>query len=221
MERLEYLGINDLIIYQDDDLYHFTSDAILLSKFTRTKKGDVVADFCAGSGIVGLYLYALNPSIKSVTFFEMQEKLFNLSKKSIQKNNLENQLFAYNLKLQDIDSTHFAKYSLITCNPPYEKLSAGDIQENMEIAVCRKEITITLEEIITACRQCLKFGGRLSMVHRADRLCDIIFEMKKNNIEPKRLQFVSSGKNKEPYLVLIEGVLGGKSGLKVLSNIEN
>ena len=89
MQSIEYLELSDLKVYQDDDLYHFTSDAIMLTKFTSVKKGDVVADFCSGSGIVGFHLYGLNPVIKSVTFFEMQKPLFDLSVKSIELNNLQ------------------------------------------------------------------------------------------------------------------------------------
>ena len=79
MERLEDLNLNGLKIYQDSDLYCFTSDAVLLSKFARVKQGDVVADFCSGSGIVGLHLYGLNANlVKSVTLFEMQLIVFFL-----------------------------------------------------------------------------------------------------------------------------------------------
>ena len=77
-----------------------------------------------------------------------------------------------------------------------------------------------LEDLVKASAKCLKFGGRLCMVHRADRLAEIMFEMKKKNLEPKRMQLVSGG-NKEPYLVLIEAVKGGKSGIKVYNTIIN
>ena len=78
--------VNDIIVYQDDELYTFTSDSILLSLFAKAKKGDIVADFCAGSGVVGLNFYALNSNlINSVTFFEVQNSLFELCKKSIEE----------------------------------------------------------------------------------------------------------------------------------------
>ena len=86
--------------------------------------------------------------------------------------------------------------------------------------MCRAEITLNLSELIKAVSKALKFGGRFNMVHRADRLVDIISEMRKNNIEPKRLQFVS-GKNKKPYLLLIEGVKGGKSGIAIENTTTN
>ena len=221
MERLEDLLINDLKIYQDDDLYTFTSDAVLLTRFAKAKKGDTVADFCAGSGIVGMHFYALNPTlIDTVTLFEMQKPLYELSKKSIAFNNLENKFTAVNVKLQDITNEYAGKFSLILCNPPYMPVGHGATQDNRQIAVCRSELELTLEELILAVSKCLKFGGRFCMVHRADRLSDIICCMRAHNVEPKRLQFVASGK-KEPYLLMIEGVKGGKSGIKILVNAEN
>ena len=221
MERLEDLNLNGLKIYQDDALYKFTSDAVLLTRFATVKKGDKVADFCSGSGIVGLHLYALNPEkIESVTLFEMQKSLFDLSKKSIAVNGLENKFSAVNCRVQDIDSEYAGKFSLIVCNPPYMPVGHGFYETEREIAVCRTELELSLKELIKAISKSLKFGGRTAIVHRADRLCDIITEMRNNNIEPKRLQPVSGGK-KEPYLIMIEGVKGGKSGLKLLNVMEN
>ena len=125
MLRIEDLSLNGLKIYQDDELYCFTSDAVLLSKFAMVKHGDIVADFCSGSGIVGLHLYGLNAEkIKSVTLFEMQKSLYDLSVKSIELNNLTDKFTAVNTKLQDITSDYNEKFSLIVCNPPYgERLS--------------------------------------------------------------------------------------------------
>ncbi len=218
---LEDLNLEGLKIYQDDCLYRFTSDAVLLSKFAKVKKGDVVADFCSGSGIVGVHLYGLNKNlIESVTLFEMQVELFELSKKTIEYNNLQEKIFAINTRVQDISTSFAGKFSLITCNPPYMPVGNGFKDEKECIAKCRCEVSLTLEELIPKISQALKYGGRVNMVHRADRLTDVMCLMRKYNIEPKRLQFVSGG-DKEPYLMLIEGVKGGKSGIKILKNIIN
>jgi tRNA1(Val) A37 N6-methylase TrmN6 len=158
--------------------------------------------------------------IKSVTFFEMQKPLYELSVKSIALNGLEEKFNAINTKLQDIDKEYTEKFSLIVCNPPYMKVGAGDRQEQEHIAVCRSELTLSLKELISAASKCLKYGGRVNLVHRADRLIEVIDEMKKHGIEPKKLQMVSGG-SKEPYLFLIEGVKGGKSGLKILKELSN
>lgn len=220
MERLEDLQLNGLKIYQDDDLYHFTSDAVILSRFATVKKGDVVADFCSGSGIVGLHLFGLNPIIDSVTLFEMQTPLANLSKKTIEYNNLQDKFSVQNCMLQQIGKEFNEKFSLIVVNPPYMEKGRGEVNDNDSVAICKTELALSLEELITVASRCLKFKGRFCMVHRADRLVDAICLMRSKNIEPKRLAFISGGK-KQPYTFLIEGVKGGKSGIKVLPTVEN
>lgn len=221
MKVLEDLNLLDLKIYQDDELYKFTSDSVLLSRFTTVKKGEVVADFCSGSGIVALHLYGLNAGlIKEAVLFEMQKPLFEMSKSSIEYNNLESVFTAINTKVQDIGKEYNEKFSLITCNPPYMATGTGDAGEKETLAMCKRELYLPLDDLIKSVSRCLKFGGRVNLCHRADRLADIISCMKKYNIEPKKLQTVSA-KGKTPYLVLIEGVKGGKSGIKILENLEN
>jgi tRNA1(Val) A37 N6-methylase TrmN6 len=216
MLRLEDLNLNGLKIYQDDELYCFTSYSILLSKFASVKKGDLVAGFCSGSGIVGLHLYGLNcEKIQSVTLFEMQKPLFDLSVKTIEHNKLLDKFTAVNCKIQDIPKDYNEKFSLITCNPPYMSVEGGQLDKNDSIAICKSELQLPLEELIKNLSRCLKFGGRACVCHRADRLCDLVWLMRKYNLEPKRLQTVQNGK-KAPYLIMIEGVKGGKSSLKIL-----
>lgn len=220
MIREEFLD-NDIKVYQDDELYTFTSDSVLLSKFATVKKGDAVADFCAGSGVVGFNLYALNSElINSIHFFELQTSLYDLCKMSIEKNGLTEKCFAINTRLQDIDKIFNQKFSLIVCNPPYMKVGCGENNQHEQKALCKSEIALSLNELCSAFNKCLKFGGRVCLVHRADRLVEVITELKNNNIEPKKLQLVCSG-NKEPYLFMLEGVKGGKSGIKILNSINN
>ena len=167
MERLEDLNILNLKIYQDDQLYCFTSDAVLLSKFARVKNGDVVADFCSGSGIVGLHLYGLNSQkIQSVTLFEMQKALYDLSVKSISYNNLDQKFKAVNCRVQDIDNSYAGKFSLITCNPPYMEKGRGFVDDKDCIALCRTEIELTLDELVLAISKALKFWIRFFSLSR-------------------------------------------------------
>lgn len=221
MYSLEDLGVSNIKIYQKDGLYKFTSDSILLAKFSSVKNGDVVADFCSGSGIVGFYLYGLNPDkINSVNFFELQKPLYETCLKSIELNSLSDKFFANNIKIQDIDNSYVGKFSLITCNPPYMEAGSGFSDKDQHIAICRREIFLPLKDLVAVIAKCLKFGGRVNMVNRADRLSDVFSEFKKNNIEPKKLQFVSA-QGKKPYLFMVEGVKGGKSGLNVLQTVQN
>ena len=221
MEVIEDIGIDNLKIIQDDTLYRFTSDAVILSKFASSKKGDIVADFCSGSGIVGLHYFALNKNILSVDLIEIQEELYSLSKKTVKLNNLEKIFNCLNMPLQELDNSYNERYSLILCNPPYKKKNSGFVNPNQKIAICRHEITITQQEIVKTAYKKLKFGGRLCMCQRIERLVELIQDMKENKLEPYRIQFVSTSHDKPPYLFLIEGVKGVKPQLKVLETIIN
>ena len=221
MLETEYLGASGIKVYQDAKLYRFTSDALRLAEFARVKSGDVVADCCSGSGVVGFYLYGLHPRlIKSVTFFELQPPLYELSLKSIALNGLEDKFSAVSGRLQGLDKSYYGKFSLIVCNPPYMPRSSGEHDKERSVAVCRREIELSLDELLTACRNALKFGGRVCMVHRADRLTDVICGMRSNGLEPKRLCLCHAD-GKAPYLFMIEAVKGGKSGLKITPSVVN
>lgn len=220
-EVAEDMLIDDLKIVQDTRLYRFTSDSVLLSKFAGAKNGDTVADFCAGSGVVAFHFYALHRKEKqrlTFTLFELQKPLSDLSKKTAKLNGFDNFSFVCG-RLQEIPEEYRETFSLILCNPPYEK--GGFDNESYEKAICRKEITLNLAEIAKAAAFALKFGGRIAMVHRADRVAEVCYTLKQVNIEVKRLQFVSGKDGDTPYLVLIEGVKGGKPSCKVSPTLVN
>ena len=213
--EVEDLGAGSLKIYQARGLYRFTSDSVLLAKFAKAKANDIAADFCAGGGIVGFYFYALNQKIKSMTLFEMQKDLSDLSRASIGLNALEN-FFAINCRVQDIENKYNNCFSLILCNPPYEPKGSGFVNSDGSIAACRSEIELSLDELLQSAAKRLKFGGRLALMHRADRLAELMHLMTHYKIQPKRMQLIQSTEHADPYLVLIEGVRGGAKGMKVL-----
>ena len=218
-ESLEELFEGGLKIIQNKNYYRFTSDSVLLTRFVRAKRGERVADFCAGSGIVGLHFYALAPeAVSSVTPFEMQPELSEMSARSVALNGLEN-FTAVCSRVQDIGREYNEAFSLVLCNPPYER--GGFENADYKKAVCRKEITVTLADIVDAARRALKFGGRLALVNRADRLAEVLYAMKSRGIEPKRLQFVCGREGAKPYLLLAEGTKGAKEGMEILPALVN
>ncbi len=221
-EVLEDMQMEGLKIVQDERLYRFTSDSVLLSRFARAKKGDDVADFCAGSGIVAFHFYALNRKVAGLKFtlFEMQEALSLLSQKTIEYNEFTDFSRVVG-RLQDLPKEYRERFSLILCNPPYERAGAGFDNDDYDKAVCRKELTIALAELCVAFAKALKFGGRVCMLHRADRIAEVCYELKKVNIEVKRIQFVGGRVETKPYLVMVEGVKGGKPNCEILPTIEN
>ena len=220
-EVLDDMKIDGLKIVQDTRLYRFTSDSVLLSRFAKAKNGDTVADFCAGSGIVAYHFYALNRHEKKnlrFTLFEMQTALSELSVKTAKVNGFDNFNFVCG-KLQDIPESYREQFSLVLCNPPYER--GGLENESYEKAVCRKEITINLAEIAKAAAFALKFGGRFALVNRADRIAEICYVLRSVNIEVKKIQFVAGTQGAKPYLVMVEGVKGGKPSVEILPTIYN
>lgn len=213
-ESLEELFEGGLKIIQNKNYYRFTSDSVLLTRFVRAKRGERVADFCAGSGIVGLHFYALAPeAVSSVTLFEMQPELSEMSARSVALNGLEN-FTAVCSRVQDIGREYNEAFSLVLCNPPYER--GGFENLTYEKAVCRKEITITLAEILDVAARTLKFGGRIGIINRADRVAELIYGLKSRGLEPKRLQFVCGTQGGKPYLVMVEAAKGGREGCEVL-----
>ena len=207
----------DKQIIQNVNLYRFTSDSILLSRFARAKKGDRVADFCSGSGVVGFHFLCINPDISGLDLFEMQPALAEMSERTAKLNGFDCKV--HTGKLQEIGREWDDKFSLILCNPPYER--SGFENEVFERAVCRKEITVTLPEIIDAAYRALKFGGRFAVLNRADRTAELLYLLKKRGLEPKRLQFVCGTAGAKPYLVMVEAVKGGKEGIEVLGEAVN
>lgn len=205
------------IIIQNKNLYRFTSDSILLSRFARAKRGDVVADFCAGCGAVGYHFACLNPSVTSLTLFEMQEALCDMARRTAEYNGMTAHIVQG--RLQDTAADYAEKFTLILCNPPYER--GGPQNISYERAVCRKEITITLEDICRAASKCLKFGGRLDIINRADRLAEMCYTLKKYNMEVKKVQFVRGTPSSRPYLVMTEAVKGGRPGTEIMEDFAN
>lgn len=211
----EFFG--DKKIIQNVNLYRFTSDSILLSRFARAKFKDDVADFCSGSGVIGFHFLCLNPQIKSLTLFEMQASLADMSQRSAEMNGFDCKVV--NCKLQDIGREYDDRFSLILCNPPYER--AGFENASPEIAVCRKELTLTLPEIAEAAFRKLKFGGRLAILNRADRTAELFYALKQHRLEPKRMQFVCGAEGAKPYLVMVEAVKGGKPDVEIMPPLVN
>lgn len=219
-EVLEDMLVDGLKIVQDTRLYRFTSDSVLLSRFAKARNGEKVADFCAGSGIVAFHFYALNKDKKNLSFtlFELQEELSALSKKTAEYNGFDNFSFVCG-ELQNLPKEYNEAFSLVLCNPPYER--GGFENDDYKKAICRKEITITLPEIARAAAKALKYGGRLCMLHRADRIAEVCYTLHEVKLEVKKIQFVGGRCATKPYLVMIEAVKGGKPNVEILPTICN
>lgn len=215
MERTDDLGLNGLKLIQDTDLFCFGTDSVLLSDFARIKTGGRAVDLCTGNGIIPVLLSAKTKAAK-IYGIELQKPSFELAEKNIRINSLEDRLEFINDDVKNWNNYFdYGSIDVITCNPPYMPANSGFTNPKDEKAIARHEIMINIDTIIDVSSKMLKFGGHIYMVHRADRLCDIVYAMRSRRIEPKRLAFIHPSPEKAPNLILIDGMLGANPSLKI------
>lgn len=212
-ERLDDLQYNNLYIIQDKNEYCFTSDAVALANFVKVPRGGKVVDLCSGSGVIGILVSAKNNVSKTV-LVEYQEKLADMSKRSIEYNKLSS-IEVVNKKLQNVHKIiGNSCYDVVLCNPPYKKSGTTKlVNEKESIAIARHEIEVTLEEIVLEASKLLKYGGDFYIVNKEERLTDMMVLFRQYNIEPKELKILTS--NKGANVVMLKGRKGGKSGIKI------
>lgn len=216
-ERIDQLFSTDVKIIQNKDVFSYSIDSVLLSRFPKIPSRGLIVDLCSGNGAVGLF--ASTRTKAPIIEVELQERLANMAERSIQLNQLENQVKMINDDLKNLlDHVPRSGVDLILCNPPYFKvseMSKKNLSEHYLLA--RHEIATNLEEICEVARHALKSNGRLAMVHRPDRFLDIIDTMRHYNLAPKRIQFVYPKMGKDANMLLIEAIKDGSTdGLKIL-----
>ncbi len=213
-------GRNEISIYQSDNYYKFTQDAIMLAKFCNIKHSDDVLELCAGSGVISFYAYSLCP-YNHLYFNEIQPEMCEIIEENIAFNGFKRRSKIFNCNLKELKSSDFKKHlDVIICNPPYFKVNPNNkINEKYEIAISRHEIEATLEDIISKSSELLKDKGRLYMVHLASRSTEVISTCSKYHLEVKRMKFIFNGE-KEAYLVLIEAIKNAKPGVRITKNKE-
>ena len=211
----DLLNYNGLKIIQNPQWFSFSLDSVLLANFVRVSNKMKIIDFCTGNAPIPLFLSTKTNS--PIIGLEFQKEVYDLALESVLINDLQDQIKILNLDVDDVDKIYDTDtFDLITCNPPYFKVcECSNINDNKTKAVARHEIRINLETIFKKAKKILKNNGKIAMVHRTDRLIDIIYLMRNNNIEPKRLRFVYPFKDSESNLVLIEGTKNGNPGFKI------
>lgn len=214
--KLEHFD-NGISVYQNDNYYKFTTDAILLAKFCNIKHSDHVLEMCAGSGVISFYAYSLCPFSK-IYLNEIQPKMCDIINENIALNGFKRKSILFNYNLKELKLCDFSKpVDVIICNPPYQKLNGGKINERYEIALARHELEATLEDIIKKGSELVKDKGRFYMVHQANRSTEAIILFHKYGFEVKQMQFHYT-EGKDAYLVLIEAIKGANPGVKILKN---
>lgn len=213
----DILGYRDLKIYQDDQFFCFSLDSIILAIYSSIRLRDKnIIDFCTGNGVVPIIVS--QRCDKNIDGVEIQEKLADLAVKSISINNLDSRINIINEDVKEFckKSENLNKYDLVLCNPPYFKNDLNSTKNlSYEKMIARHEICINLDEVCGCAKKILKDKGNLCIVHRSDRLMDILSSFRNNNIEPKRIKLVYENIESPSYLVLVEGQKCGSTGLKV------
>ena len=215
-EVINYLlAYKDLRIIQRKDMFNFSLDTVLLANFcTINKDTKLIFDFGTNNAAIPLLLSRRTHT--PIVGIEIQREAVEIAKKNVRLNALEEQINIVHDDIQHFNSNK--KSQLIVCNPPFFKVGeSSNINENEYLTIARHEIKIDLEKIIKSASKLLDNKGRLAMVHRPDRMIEILNIMQKYDIEPKRIRFVYPKTGKESHVLLVEGMYKGKKGMKIES----
>lgn len=208
------LNYKDMYIFQNDEWFTFSVDSVLLASFIKINLRDKkIIDFCTGNAPVPMLLsYKTKSKIIGV---ELQKEIYDLATKSIECNNLSNRIEIVNYDIKKISDLYESdSFDIVTCNPPYFKTDNIELQNDNRIKnIARHEVCVSLEDIIKNASYLLKNGKRFVMVHRPDRLIEIIDLFRKYNLEPKRIRFCYPKIGKNANTLLIEGVKNGNKGM--------
>jgi tRNA1Val (adenine37-N6)-methyltransferase len=209
-EKMEDLQFKGLHIIQNKNKFCFGTDAVLLSHFAGIRKGDRVVDLGTGTGIIPILL-AGRMEDAYIVGIEIQGDMVEMANRSIQMNRLESRVKILEADLKDApEELGKGCFSLVVSNPPYKKAGSGIPNPKDDMAIARHEILCTLEDVLLSASKLLQVGGRFVMVHRPERMIDILLGMRSVNLEPKRIRMVHSHHYKAPSLLLIEAVFQGK-----------
>ena len=215
-ERIDDLQLNNLKVIQNKDGFCFGIDAVLLSDFAKDiYKDSKVLDLGTGTGILGILLCG-KTKLSKIYGIDIQEEVCDMASRSIKLNNLENRFEIINKNIKDLkDIFEENSFDAIVSNPPYKKDNSGIKNESQTKLISRHEITASLEDFISISSKLLKNNGSIYMVHRPERLSDLLYLLKKYNLEPKKLRLVQSYFDSKPKLILVKATKNAKSFLNI------
>lgn len=214
-ERLDELQRNGYRIIQNERLFCFGMDAVLLSGFAQVKPGEKVLDLGTGTGIIPILLEAKTEG-EHFTGLEISSASVDMARRSVALNGLESKVEIVHGDIKEAGSLFKpASFDVITSNPPYMTGQHGLVNPDVDKAAARHEILCTLEDVVRGAAKLVRPGGRFYMVHRPFRLAEIIRTLSEYHLEPKRLRMVYPYVDREPNMVLIESVRGGRPRITV------
>ena len=219
-ERIDDLEYKGLKIIQNQKGFCFGIDAVLLSDYAKNIKKDAkVLDLGTGTGIISILLCG-KTKLSKIIGVEVQQEVADMAKRSTKLNDLENKFEVINENIINLDKIYENNsFDALVTNPPYKKENTGILNDEKKKLISRHEILAKLEDFIKISNKLLKDKGEFYMVHRPERLVDIMAYMRQYKIEPKEIRFVCSHNNEMPKLVLIKGVKNAKPFLKIKENL--
>lgn len=208
------LGFDGMKIVQDTDGFKFSLDSVLLANFvTLNKRINNVMDIGCGNGIISILL-SMRTNAKIIGV-EIQNESYLNSLESIKINNLNSQITVYNEDIKEFyKSLESDSFDVVVCNPPY--FSGDNVSKTISKKIARHSFYLDYNDVILISKKILKNNGIVAIVHRPENLMEILFTMRKNNIEPKKIRFIYPYKGKNANILLVEGMKNGKPGLKIM-----
>lgn len=208
-ERVDDLQYNGMKIIQKTNAFRFGTDAVLLSDFALIRKNDRIADLGTGTGAIALLIAAHHENAQ-VDAIEIQEDMAEMAERSVRMNKIAERVRIHAMDLRcAAEKLGYGKFDQVVCNPPYSKEGAALASVSLNKRLSRHEGDTTIGEICFSAASLLKTGGRFSVVFPAQRAFEMMCEMKKANLAPKRVRCVQGTKNHAPRLILIDSVKNG------------
>ncbi|RAK04988.1 tRNA1(Val) A37 N6-methylase TrmN6 [Halanaerobium saccharolyticum] len=215
MEEIHYLIEDELEIIQDNRFFKFGTDSVLLANFVKLRRGDKVIDLGTGSGVIPLLLAYKNEGVE-VTGVEIQPEAAELAERNVEFNQLQDQIKIINADLCQLEGQLEAgSFDAVVSNPPYLPVEGGRMKENDYLAAARHEIHAELEDVVAEAARLLKYGGQFFLVHRAERLTEVIETLAQYNCQAKELRLVQARRDKEADIFLLRAKKGANPGLRV------
>lgn len=218
-EEIEDLQIDGLqIIQKKCGYFRFGTDSIELSKFIDVRKGNKILDIGTGSGVLSIIISKRAEDLK-ISAVEIQKEVSNMAMRSVQLNDIQHIINVLNMDIMEWKTTfEKSSFDVIVSNPPYKEINSGIINPNNEKAIARHEVCLKLTDLIQISRDLLKQYGVLYLVHKPERIVDLMCLMRENKIEPKEIKFVYPSYNKRPSMILVKGQKNGGKNLKILQS---
>ena len=212
MEKIDIVPGTEYKIIQNREMFSYGIDAILLSDFAKAK--GLVMDLGTGTGIIPLRLID-NVDVDKIVGIEIQKEVADIAQRNVDLNNLHDKIEIWNIDLKELpEKLPKGSVDTIITNPPYMKHGGAVVNDKENFAISRHEIKTNLEEIVKTSSFLLKQYGKLYIVHRPNRLVDVLCSLRENGIEPKYIKWVYPKRDKPSNLFLLEAVKGGKKDFK-------